>query len=77
MPCAHGTQLMPCAHGTQLDTIHKLQHIITSVLTYPTTQPTQHSACAAVLERLGNTSATDATELNTRSSSSTTPQLLW
>jgi hypothetical protein len=30
-------QLTPSAHGTQLDTIHKLGHIITSVLTCPTT----------------------------------------
>jgi hypothetical protein len=54
---------MLCTNGTQLDTIHKLQNIITSVLACPTTllrQPMQHSACAALLERLGNTRAMDA-----------------
>ncbi len=43
---------------------HKLQHIITSVLTCPTTllwQTMQHSACAALLECLSKTRATHAT----------------
>jgi hypothetical protein len=41
----------------------RFQIVITSVLTCPTTlpwQPTQHSACAALLECLGNTRTTDA-----------------
>jgi hypothetical protein len=57
-------QLMPWAHDTQLDATNRLHNIITSVLVCPTTlpwQPMQHSACAALLERLGNTSAMDAT----------------
>jgi hypothetical protein len=57
-------QLTPCTHDTQLDTIHWLCNVIASVLVCPTTlsrQPTQHSACAALLECLGNTITTDAT----------------
>jgi hypothetical protein len=56
-------QLAPCAHGTQLDAIYRLQHVITSVLTCPTTllwQPMQYPACAALLEHPSNTRATDA-----------------
>jgi hypothetical protein len=57
-------QLTPCTHDTQLDTIHWLCNVIASVLVCPTTllqQPTQHSARAALLERLGNTRTKDAT----------------
>ena len=54
--------LTPCAHDSQLDAIHKLHNVITSVLACTTTlpwQPTQHSACTALLERLGNMRAMD------------------
>ncbi len=57
-------QLTPYAHDTQLDAIHRLCNGIASVNVCPTTlprQPMQHSACTALLERLGYTRATDAT----------------
>ncbi len=53
---------MPGAHDSQLDAIDKLRDVISSVCNRPMTlpwQPTQLSACAALLERLGNTSAMD------------------
>jgi hypothetical protein len=57
-------QLTPCAHDTQLNAIHRLRNVITSDLVCPMTlpwQPMQHSACTALLERLGDTRATDST----------------
>ncbi len=55
--------LAPSAHDSQLDAINRLRNVINSVCNHPTTlpqQPTQLSACAALLERLGNTRALDA-----------------
>jgi hypothetical protein len=54
---------MPGAHDSQLDTINRLRNVINSVDNCPTTltwKPTQLSACVALLERLGDTRATDA-----------------
>jgi hypothetical protein len=59
--------LTPGAHDSQLDAIDRLRDIIGSVCSCPTTlprQPMQLSACAALLEQLGNTSATDAMGLH-------------
>ncbi len=59
--------LAPAAHDSQLDAINTLCDIINLVCSRPTTlprQPTQMSACAALLEQLGNTSATDATGIH-------------
>jgi hypothetical protein len=58
--------LAPGTHEPQLDAISRLRNVINSVHYRPTTlpwQPTQLSACASLLERLGNTRATDATGL--------------
>jgi hypothetical protein len=66
---AEPRQLTLCAHDTQLDAINRLCNVITSVLDCPMTlprQPTQISVCAALLERLGNTRATDATGIQYR-----------
>jgi hypothetical protein len=55
--------LAPDAHGSHLDAINRLRKVINSVHNHPMTlprQPPQLSACAVLLERLGNTSATDA-----------------
>jgi hypothetical protein len=57
-------QLTPCAHDAKLYAIHRLHNVIASVLVCPMTllrQPMQHSACAALLERLGNMKATNTT----------------
>jgi hypothetical protein len=59
--------LMPAAHDSQLDTIDRLRNIITLVCNRPLTlswQPMQLSVCAALLEQLGRTSATDATGIH-------------
>ena len=59
--------LASAAHDSQLDTINRLCNIINSVCNCPTTlprQPTQLSVCAALLEQLGNVSATDATGIH-------------
>ncbi len=55
--------LAPGAYDSQLDAIHRLHKVINSVCNHPTTlprQPTELSACAALLERLGYTRAMDA-----------------
>ncbi len=55
--------LAPGTHDSQLDAINRLRNVINSVWYHPTTlpwQPRQLSACAALLECLGNTRATDA-----------------
>jgi hypothetical protein len=59
--------LVPGAHDSQLDTINRLHGVINSVRNRPTAlpwQPMQVSVCAALLERLGNTSATGTTGIH-------------
>jgi hypothetical protein len=56
--------LTPSAQDSQLDDINTMQDVINLVCNCPMTlpwQPVQLSACAALLERLGHTSAMDAT----------------
>ncbi len=73
--------LAPAAHDSQLNAVNKFHDVNTWVRNCPTTlpqQPTQSSACTALVEQLGLTSATDAMGEwvnSTRLSSSTTPQL--
>jgi hypothetical protein len=55
--------LVPAAHNSQLNSIDRLRDINNLVCNRHTTlpqQPMQLSVCAALLERLGNTSAKDA-----------------
>jgi hypothetical protein len=59
--------LTPGAHDSQLDAINRLRNVINLVCNRPMTLPwklMQLSACAALLERLGNTSATDITSIH-------------
>jgi hypothetical protein len=59
--------LVPGAQASQLDTINRLHNVINSVCHRPTTlhwQPTQLSACAALLGQLGNISTMDTTGIH-------------